>query len=144
MPEAPASAAFGPPFGRGATRRALRSATRAAAWATARAAVALTVAGLVAIWAPDPAAAQAREFKTALGVTMRFIPAPSLDCAALGEKLNEIDATGYRGKSPTPLDTMDQPLFIYEHKVASALYTRCARDMGAPDVTRAMTRGFRN
>jgi hypothetical protein len=97
-----------------------------------------------ALMTATAAEAQARTFTTARGVTVTFDSVQALSCDALGAKLNEIDASGYRGNSPTPVSVADQPLFIYEHKVARALYTRCARDMSGSDVTGVMTRGFRN
>lgn len=100
---------------------------------------------LLAMLAQSVAApAAGKRFSTADGVEVTLDSVASMDCGALRAKLDEIDATGYRGQSPTPHDAADQPLFIYEHKVARALYTRCARDMSGSEVSGVLRRGFRN
>lgn len=90
------------------------------------------------------AAAGPTAFTTSDGVAVQLDSVAKMECGALRDKLDEIDATGYRGQSPTPHDSADQPLFIYEHKVARALYTRCARDMSGSEVSGVLRRGFRN
>jgi hypothetical protein len=114
-----------------------------AAWAL-RAGLPMALA-LLTILATAPAVhADAPRFAAADGATIKLDSVSGMKCGALRSKLNEIDATGYRGQSPTPHNQADQPLFIYEHKVARALYTRCARDMSGSEVSRVLRRGFRN
>lgn len=110
-----------------------------------RRAHALTVLTLLAIFAAAPGAmAETSRFVTTAGVAVKLDSVSGMKCEALRAKLDEIDATDYRGQSPTPHDAADQPLFIYEHKVARALYTRCARDMSGSEVSGVLRRGFRN
>ncbi len=90
------------------------------------------------------AQADGGRFTTSSGAQVQLDSVSDMECGALSRKLDEIDATGYRGQSPTPHDPGDQPLFIYEHKVARALYTRCARDMSGNEVSNVLRRGFRN
>lgn len=112
--------------------------------AGARRARGLIVLALLAIFAAaSDVAAKTSRFVTSTGVTVALDSVSGMKCGALRAKLDEIDATGYRGQSPTPHDAADQPLFIYEHKVARALYTRCARDMSGSEVSGVLRRGLR-
>ncbi|MGG7567653.1 hypothetical protein ACQ5SO_15995 [Rhodovulum sp. DZ06] len=87
------------------------------------------------------AAADARNFTTTGGAVVEFEPVAGLDCRRLDRKLAEIDRTGYRGSRPAPLRVEDEPLFIYERKVAKALYTRCAQRAAEGDAGKAMRAG---
>jgi hypothetical protein len=104
----------------------------------------MALALLAILVAAPVAGAEGRRFSTSNGAVVRLDSVAKMECDDLSAKLDEIDATGYRGQSPTPNDPADQPLFIYEHKVARALYTRCARDITGSEVSGVLRRGFRN
>lgn len=64
-------------------------------------------------------------FRLSTGRAIETPDVAALDCDQLTDKLFEIDGTGYRGLSPTPLDVYDTPLLIYEEAVATAHYRKC-------------------
>lgn len=107
-----------------------------------RGALALTLAILAG--AGDSRAAGDRAFRTAGGAVVEMVPVDALDCAGLDAKLSEIDRTGFRGNGPVPLHAQDQPLYLYERKVANTLYTRCAGDSSDERAKVVMRRGLPN
>ena len=69
------------------------------------------------------------------GHVIVMAPVGAMDCAALSRKLEEIDATGYRGARPAPREASDMPLLRYENTVSNRYYSRCVtmQEAGAGD-----------
>lgn len=75
--------------------------------------------------APAVAAAEVDVLITAGGHRVAK-PAPeTLDCAGMRAVLDAIDATGYRGNGPAPLNPADAALFDYENRVSQRYYAQC-------------------
>ncbi len=113
---------------------------------TSRAPIGLRASALAVVLVLVGAAARPAEvFVTSNGVRITTPPVAQLSCAALKAKLDQIDASGYRGLQPTPPDPRDMPLFEYESKVSNALYGDCQTDeMGPVERSEVFREGFRN
>jgi hypothetical protein len=72
-------------------------------------------------------AGEAEPFVTSQGLRVFLSPVVDMSCGELLAKLEEIDATGYRGLRPTPRDSRDARLLDYETDVSRRYYSRCAR-----------------
>ena len=82
-------------------------------------------------------------FRLASGQYVDTPPIAGMDCAALSEKLFEIEQTGYRGTSPTPRDDADLPLLAYEEEAATAFYRSCVmRALGSEKPSVAFSEGY--
>ncbi|MEM1314940.1 MAG: hypothetical protein AAGI51_10325 [Pseudomonadota bacterium] len=72
-------------------------------------------------------AASARSLQLSTGHVIVMPPAEEMDCPALARKLDEIDRTGYRGRSPRPAAAADMPLLRYENEISNRYYSQCMR-----------------
>lgn len=71
-------------------------------------------------------------------------PVSEMDCDTLSAKLSEIDATGYRGVSPTPRNPADRPLLAYEEEAATVFYQNCVvRALGRDTPRDLFNKGYR-
>jgi hypothetical protein len=84
-------------------------------------------------------------FVTSGGVEIEMPAVDQMSCSALKAKLDQIDASGYRGLQPAPPNPHDKPLFEYETRVSSALYGKCPdRNLGPAQRSEVFRQGFRN
>lgn len=84
-------------------------------------------------------------FVTSGGVKIEMPAVDRMSCEDLRSKLDQIDASGYRGMHPQPPDPHDKPLFDYETRVSNALYGRCTEKvMGPAQRSNVFRQGFRN
>ncbi len=84
-------------------------------------------------------------FVTSAGIAIDMPAVDQMSCNALKAKLDQIDASGYRGLQPLPPDPHDKPLLEYETRVSSELYGRCAeKDLGPAQRSEIFRQGFRN
>tara|TARA_R110000751_G_scaffold2339_9_gene12285 strand:+ start:2833 stop:3189 length:357 start_codon:yes stop_codon:yes gene_type:complete len=86
----------------------------------------IAVATLAPLATAPPAASAQDTFVTSGGIAIRLVPAGELSCSDLHAKIDEIDATGYRGLRAGPRDPRDRRLFEYESAVANRYYSSCA------------------
>ena len=90
-------------------------------------------------------ATSAEAFVTSSGARISTPTPQRMSCADLNRKLQQIDATGFRGVQPAPRNPSDLPLFDYESKVAGELYARCpSSGMGPVQRSEVFRDGFRN
>lgn len=102
----------------------------------------LTLAAVVAAASPDARAAP-ETYETSAGKHVVIVPAREMGCGAMARKIEEIDATGYRGRNPQPIDPADQRLFKYETSVSNRYYSRCRIVGPAGTATDVLRSGFR-
>jgi hypothetical protein len=105
---------------------------------TIRRRVVATIGVALMVWASAPAVA-AGSFVTADGVRIPMPDIRSLNCRQIGDILALIDASGYRGAAPRPIDRADAPLFEYETRLARAQFRQCSAPTAGVD---AFSRGY--
>lgn len=98
--------------------------------AAARGALRLSVPAALGLALGVGGAAAAEPFQVSTGHVIDLTPVETMDCGELGRKLDEIDATGYRGRRPRPPQLADRPLFDYESAVSHRFYGDCSRSGG--------------
>lgn len=103
---------------------------------------ALVIASALGAAVP-PALAVQDAFTTSAGKRVVLTPAREMGCGAMARKIEEIDATGYRGRNPQPIDPADQRLFKYETAVSNRYYSRCRIVGPAGTATEVLRSGFR-
>ena len=59
------------------------------------------------------------------GAIVAMPPVEGLSCRGMGQVLDLIDQTRYRGPAPVPLGHPDREIFEYEHRLAAAYYRGC-------------------
>lgn len=78
---------------------------------------------------------------TSAGVEINLTPATQLSCKQLLAKIDEIDATDYRGLRAGPRDPRDRRLFEYEGRVSNRYYSSCASVGANPASATEILRG---
>lgn len=104
----------------------------------------IIVSGTAATAQPGSADGYTARHVTAEGVAVVMPAVAALDCTAMRDKLDEIDASGYRDASPLPKNEADMALLDYENRLSGAYFTRCLRSnarTAEPDG--AFARGFK-
>ncbi|MGR3782184.1 MAG: hypothetical protein ACU0DT_13095 [Albimonas sp.] len=105
----------------------------------------LLAAAILAPLATAPPLARAQDtFVTSGGIAIRLAPAGDLSCQELLAKIDEIDATGYRGLRAGPRDPRDRRLFEYESAVSNRYYSSCgATGASRTSATEILRGGFK-
>lgn len=85
-----------------------------------------TSIAILILFLTGSAFADDRSFVTADGAMAPMPEIDGLTCLDIQSVLDAIDATGYRGISPGPLNQIDMPLFEYEMQLSEWNYRRCA------------------
>ena len=86
----------------------------------------LALTALAPLATASPAAAQTGDrFETSNGRVVRLQAVEQMSCRDLLRKIDEIDATNYRGLNSAPRDLRDLKLFDYENRVSTRYYTTC-------------------
>lgn len=99
--------------------------------------------GVLLLLAVASAAAeeQGAPFTLSNGRSIVLTPVESMSCEGLRAKLDEIDATGYRGARPAPASRADDRLLDYETAVSMRYYNGCVEIGGSRFAPSAVFRG---
>jgi hypothetical protein len=81
-----------------------------------------------ASFGPTALAAGGGTFRTAAGVEVPTPALAGLDCAEMRRVLAALDASGYRGASPQPIDMADIALLEYENRLSAVFYQTCVEE----------------
>lgn len=77
------------------------------------------------------------------GAIVAMPPVEGLSCRGMGEVLDRIDQSRYRGPAPVPEGHPDRGIFDYEHRLAAAYYRACINTRHViDDPAAAFGRGF--
>jgi hypothetical protein len=77
------------------------------------------------------------------GAIVAMPPVERLSCRGMGEVLDRIDESRYRGPAPVPEGHPDREIFDYEHRLAAAYYRACINTGHVlDDPAAAFGRGF--
>jgi len=106
-------------------------------------AVACAMALLTTVGAAREARAESGQVVLARGDVVETPEIGALDCGTMRQVLREIDATNYRGIAPVAEGDPDYALFVYEDRLAAALYRRCTlAESRRLDPSRVFTASF--